>query len=219
MIHELSQEDSKGEKDEPSKRASRLPISAYRLPAGIHGLPRQYVAENQRWRLAAAAAELLAEIGLQRLTMRAIASRAAVARAVLYREFRDPAAALAEAFRLSAAEIRARVESSCEAAGTGDMAVSGLEAIAGSIAADSEVRALLGWEAAVASAEIASDRLHLLDEFALCLIRASGVNSRPRFERTRLCVEGGLALLVSESHHGQVVARDDLVLLVGSLTV
>jgi hypothetical protein len=38
-------------------------FAAYRLPSGRHHIPPELVAENQRWRLLGAAAEVLAERG------------------------------------------------------------------------------------------------------------------------------------------------------------
>jgi AcrR family transcriptional regulator len=199
-------------------KGSRLPISSYRLPPGVHGLSRQYVVGNQRWRLAMAAAELLAENGSRRLTMHAIAARAAIAPGVAYRHFRDPTAVIAEAFRLTAVEVRERIEGSCAAAEGGDGAVRGLEAVSALLATDKEFVALFGWEAAAVSVELAAVKLQMIDEFAHRLAGGRRSVAGEVVEVTRLRLEGVLALLVWTSERGCLVSPEELEVLLGANT-
>jgi AcrR family transcriptional regulator len=58
-----------------------------RLPAGRHGLPRSFVAHNQRLRVVAALLRLLPEHGYSALTIGHITREAGVSRAAFYEQF------------------------------------------------------------------------------------------------------------------------------------
>lgn len=59
------------------------------LPAGLHGLPPEQVAEHQRWRLLAAAGEVLLAHGYDGLTARRIVRCANVSSGTFYRHFEN----------------------------------------------------------------------------------------------------------------------------------
>ena len=69
-------------------KAAAPHFAAHKLPPGRHGLSREHVAENQRWRLLGAAAELLAEGGYRSLTTHKVAACAAVSFHTFYVHFR-----------------------------------------------------------------------------------------------------------------------------------
>jgi AcrR family transcriptional regulator len=58
-----------------------------RLPRGRHGLPREFVAQNQRERLLAALAACLEEKGYERTTVSAVGKRAGVSKSDFYKQF------------------------------------------------------------------------------------------------------------------------------------
>ena len=60
----------------------------FRLPPGRHGIAPEAVAQNQRWRLLGAAAEVLAEQGHVNTTSTRVSKRAGVSPAVTRMEFR-----------------------------------------------------------------------------------------------------------------------------------
>ena len=62
-------------------------FAEFRLPPGRHGIPPAAVAENQRWRLLGAAAEVLAERGHVRTTSTRVSKRAGVSPATFYQHF------------------------------------------------------------------------------------------------------------------------------------
>ncbi|HEV7481785.1 MAG TPA: helix-turn-helix domain-containing protein [Solirubrobacterales bacterium] len=62
-------------------------LAMARLPAGRHGLPREFVAHNQRLRLVAAMLRVLPERGYPALTIGHVTSEAAVSRAAFYQQF------------------------------------------------------------------------------------------------------------------------------------
>jgi len=58
-----------------------------RLPRGPHGLPRRFVADHQRRRLLAGAAQALAAHGYAEMTIEHVLTRAGVSRATFYENF------------------------------------------------------------------------------------------------------------------------------------
>jgi AcrR family transcriptional regulator len=62
-------------------------FAEFRLPPGRHGIPPAAVAENQRWRLLGAAAEVLAEQGHVQTTSTRVSKRAGVSPATFYQHF------------------------------------------------------------------------------------------------------------------------------------
>jgi AcrR family transcriptional regulator len=62
-------------------------FSEFRLPPGRHGISREEVARNQRWRLLGAIAEVLAEVGHQNTTSTRVSKRAGVSPATFYEHF------------------------------------------------------------------------------------------------------------------------------------
>lgn len=97
---------------EPGARG-RDRFSDYRLPPGRHGIPPSEVAENQRWRLIGAAAEVLAEHGPVRTTSTRVARRAAVSPATFYQHFDDVADCLLAAYRAEVDSIWDVVSEAC----------------------------------------------------------------------------------------------------------
>lgn len=73
--------------------------SANQLPRGKHGLPRTFVARNQRERLMAAVVECCALIGYQTMSVEDIICHAGVSRRTFYVNFRSKADAFASAYR------------------------------------------------------------------------------------------------------------------------
>jgi len=59
------------------------------LPSGRHGLPRSFVAANQRERIMTAVARTAAELGYGEMTVEAIIARAGVSRRTFYEHFKN----------------------------------------------------------------------------------------------------------------------------------
>lgn len=85
-----------------------------RLPRGRHGLPREFVAHNQRLRLLAALAECLEEKGYERTTVASIGKRAGVSKSDFYKQFESKDACFVAAYDDSVERMRARVLEACE---------------------------------------------------------------------------------------------------------
>lgn len=84
-----------------------------RLPRGRHGLPREYVAQNQRERLLTALAECLYERGYERTTVAAIGKRAAVSKSDFYKHFESKEACFLAAYDDVVERIRERLRAGC----------------------------------------------------------------------------------------------------------
>jgi AcrR family transcriptional regulator len=92
------------------------PPELARLPPGRHGLPREFVAHNQRERLIAGLAEAVAENGYSGTTISHITRHAAVSRRTFYEHFTTKDACFIAAYDLVMAELRERVAQAFEEA-------------------------------------------------------------------------------------------------------
>jgi len=99
-----------------------------RLPRGRHGLPREFVAQNQRGRLLASLAECLADKGYDGTTVSTIGQRAGVSKSDFYKQFESKDACFVAAYDDAVKRIRERVLAAC--AETDDWASGVLGALA-----------------------------------------------------------------------------------------
>jgi AcrR family transcriptional regulator len=88
-------------------------FTSFKLPPGRHGLSREHVAESQRWRLLAAAVELLADGEYRSLTSSKIARRAAVSSRAFYDHFQNVEECLAAAAEAGAESLELAVHLGC----------------------------------------------------------------------------------------------------------
>jgi AcrR family transcriptional regulator len=91
------------------------PPELARLPPGRHGLPREFVAHNQRERLIAGLAEAIAENGYSGTTIAHITRHAAVSRRTFYEHFTSKDECFVVAYDTVMAELRERVAAAFEA--------------------------------------------------------------------------------------------------------
>jgi AcrR family transcriptional regulator len=87
-----------------------------RLPRGRHGLPPEFVAQNQRERLIAALIEALYEVGYQKTTVSLIGQRAAVSKSDFYKHFASKHDCFHAAYDVSIERIREQVTAACDEA-------------------------------------------------------------------------------------------------------
>lgn len=101
-----------GDSIRPPALGDGLPaeIALARLPAGRHGLPRSFVARNQRVRLLAAMLRLLPEHGYPALTIGQLTSEAGVSRAAFYGQFSGKEECFLAAYEVASRWLRERVE-------------------------------------------------------------------------------------------------------------
>ena len=184
-----------------AKVGRNLPFRAFDFPAGGTGLPPEHVVESQRWRLLAAAGEVLAENGYARTGSADIAERAGVSRSTFYSQFENVEACLLAAYEMAADCIVDLVSGSCDhtrdPAGRLGIAV---DAALGFLAEDPTTVRLLGSEAPAGVPAIAAARETFLGRLAELLRAArapdgSLAGGPPEIERSLV---GGALALVSE---------------------
>jgi AcrR family transcriptional regulator len=88
-----------------------------RLPAGRHGLPAEFVAQNQRARLMIASVELVAERGYTRVTVEAVVSRAKVSKRTFYQQFSGLWDCLCAAYTVTSERFCETIAQACPSAG------------------------------------------------------------------------------------------------------
>jgi AcrR family transcriptional regulator len=93
-------------------------LAMARLPAGRHGLPREFVAHNQRLRLVAAMLRVLPQHGYPALTIGHITGEAGVSRAAFYQQFAGKEECFLTTYDLASEWFCGRVERAV--AGEGD---------------------------------------------------------------------------------------------------
>lgn len=151
----------------------RPPFSAYRLPPGRHGIPPEEVAENQRWRLLGAAAEVLAEEGYVRTTSSRIAKAAGVSSATFYTHFDNLGACLLAAYEASAECVVEVAATACEEDEARPTRLGeSVEATLAFLAAEPAVAKLLAAEAPAGEESITRARGRLLERLARLLAAA-----------------------------------------------
>jgi AcrR family transcriptional regulator len=89
--------------------AQQLAAGKDRLPPGRHGLPRTFVAENQRERLLNGVVEAVAERGYNATTIGAIAEAAKISRRTFYEHFEGKEACFLAAYEMIDDYVRGSV--------------------------------------------------------------------------------------------------------------
>lgn len=86
-----------------------------RLPAGRHGLPREFIAQNQRERIVTALVDTVAERGYNATTVANITKAASVSRRTFYEHFADKEACFLVAYEMVADHITTSMRAAAEA--------------------------------------------------------------------------------------------------------
>jgi AcrR family transcriptional regulator len=137
--------------DTPVENGEEYPPELARLPPGRHGLPREFVAHNQRERLIAGLAEAIAENGYAGTTIAHITRHAAVSRRTFYEHFAGKDECFVAAYDTVMAQLRERVAQAFEAEDDWPHAVkAGIGAMLRFLAAEPNLARLCMVEALVA---------------------------------------------------------------------
>lgn len=91
---------------EAASRSGPSFLGEARLPPGRHGLPRTYVAENQRERLLNGVVEAVAEHGYEATTIGRIVAAATISRRTLYEHFPGKEECFLAAYEMIDAHVR-----------------------------------------------------------------------------------------------------------------
>ncbi|HWM62638.1 MAG TPA: TetR/AcrR family transcriptional regulator [Solirubrobacterales bacterium] len=102
----------KGGKKPKAKAAA--PAASPRLPAGRHGLPREFIVQNQRERIITALVDTVAERGYNETTVAHITKAASVSRRTFYEHFADKEACFLAAYEMVSDHIRASMQAAAE---------------------------------------------------------------------------------------------------------
>jgi AcrR family transcriptional regulator len=137
--------------DTSIESVEEYPPELARLPPGRHGLPREFVAHNQRERLIAGLAEAIAENGYAGTTIAHITRHAAVSRRTFYEHFASKDECFVAAYDTVMTELRERVGQAFEEEADWPHAVkAGIGAMLGFLAAEPNLARLCMVEALVA---------------------------------------------------------------------
>jgi AcrR family transcriptional regulator len=196
-------------------RAPRA-FSDFRLPPGRHGISPEAVAENQRWRLLGAAAEVLAERGHVNTTSTRVSKVAGVSPATFYRHFDDIGACLLASYEAAAGCVWDIVSDACadERIGWPHRLGVGVASALRFLAVEPATAHLLGAEPPAGESAIADARSASIERLAGLL--ASGRELRPveapalPAGTERHLVSGAVAIYAEQVAAGEVERLPEL---------
>ena len=200
-----------GERDRFQPQAfAELPaeLALSRLPAGRHGLPRSFVAGNQRLRVIAAMLQVLTQRGYAEITIGDLTGEAAVSRQAFYAQFASKEECFLAAYDLAGGWLCERMELALDPETSWPERVrDGLAEILRRLAENPALARLLTVEAARASTASRARQRASLSHLA-GLLRA-GRPDRPALpdELEELLLAGALALVaryVEDDHAEQL---------------
>ena len=164
-----------------------------RLPAGSHGIPPELVARNQRERIFAALAEVIAERGYQRTSVARISAAAGVSTRSFYRQFADKTECVLAFHERSQERLLSTLREPCEEGGElADLVRRSLDAGLRMLATEPALAQLLTLEAPAAGGRIARRHFDWLGAYA-----ALPPERRPS-RATELTLVGGIASRIAE---------------------
>ena len=189
---------AKGKRKKAAEPASETSASP-RLPAGRHGLPREFIAQNQRERIITALVDTVAERGYNATTVAHITKTASVSRRTFYEHFADKEACFLAAYEMVADHIR---DSMQVAAGAFEEWPQKVRAALGTmlsfLAGEPELARVCMIEPVAAGGEIAAKHRASMQGFVEILKagRPEHSGERPLPEATEATLVGGIVSLV-----------------------
>ena len=178
--------------------ASEKETSSIRLPAGRHGLPREFIAQNQRERIITALVDTVAERGYNATTVANITKAASVSRRTFYEHFADKEACFLAAYEMVAEHIAASMRAAAESFDEWPQKVrAALATLLRFLAGEPELARVCMIEPIAAGGEIAAR--HRASMQALVEILKAGRpehGGRPLPEATEETLVGGIVSLV-----------------------
>ncbi|MBO0746703.1 MAG: TetR/AcrR family transcriptional regulator [Acidimicrobiaceae bacterium] len=176
--------------------------AALPLPRGHHGLSREYIAHDQRERLMAATADLVAERGYAPVTVEEIIGRARVSRRAFYEHFRSKQDCFLATQQVASDELKRRVvEAASEEREWAERVRSGVGGAIRFFAEEPRLARLLLIESRHAGSE-AAERLRLLLEAASSQLAARGTRGGGVAEGTDDVIAAGAVSIVTRALDG-----------------
>jgi AcrR family transcriptional regulator len=185
-----------------------------RLPAGRHGLPREFIAQNQRERIITALVDTVAEHGYNATTVAHITKAASVSRRTFYEHFADKEACFLAAYEMVADHIRDSMQVAAEAFEEWPQKVrAALGTMLSFLAGEPELARVCMIEPVAAGGEIAAKHRASMQGFVEILKagRPEHSGERPLPEATEATLVGGIvSLIVREINAGRTEQLEDL---------
>jgi AcrR family transcriptional regulator len=188
-----------GEAKSASSASSPAGAASPRLPAGRHGLPREFVTQNQRERIITALVDTVAERGYNATTVAHITKAASVSRRTFYEHFADKEACFLAAYEMVVDHIRASMRAAAESFGDWPQKVrAALATMLRFLAAEPELARLCMIEPVAAGGEIAARHRATMQGFVEILKagRPEHSGERPLPEATEETLVGGIVSLI-----------------------
>lgn len=199
-------------KGKPAK-AEAAP-AAPRLPAGRHGLPREFIAQNQRERIITALVDTVAERGYSGTTVAHITKAAGVSRRTFYEHFADKEACFLAAYEMVAGHIRDSMQVAAQAFEEWPQQVrAALATMLRFLAGEPELARVVMIEPVAAGGEIAARHRESMQGFVEILKagRPQHGGERPLPEATEATLVGGIvSLIVREINAGRTAGLEQL---------
>jgi len=196
--------------EEPAATVASSP----RLPAGRHGLPREFVVQNQHERIVTALVDTVAERGYNATTVANITKAASVSRRTFYEHFADKEACFLAAYEMVADHLRASMQAAAESFEEWPQKVrAALATMLRFLAGEPELARLCMIEPVAAGGEIAAR--HRASMQALIEILRAGrpvlAGDRVLPEATEETLVGGIvSLIVREISSGRTEQLEEL---------
>jgi AcrR family transcriptional regulator len=201
----------KGKKE---SEAATEPAASPRLPAGRHGLPREFIVQNQRERIITALVDTIAERGYNATTVAHITQAASVSRRTFYEHFSDKEACFLAAYEMVAGHIRESMQVAAEAFEDWPQKVrAALATMLRFLAAEPELARVCMIEPIAAGGEIAERHRQSMQGFVEILKagRPQHSGERPLPEATEATLVGGIvSLIVREINAGRTEQLEEL---------
>lgn len=168
-----------------------------RLPPGRHGLPREFVIQNQRERLAAAMIATVAERGYHATTIAHIAELAGISRRTFYGYFSDKEACFSDTYEMVAEFLLGAMAEEGESEKRWAPRVRAeLAALLAVFAANPDLARFALAAPPAAGGEIAAKYRSFLDRLLAALTEGRPGNTRRPSEAAEHGVAGGTAALI-----------------------
>jgi AcrR family transcriptional regulator len=194
--------------------AAEAAPSSSRLPAGRHGLPREFIAQNQRERIITALVDTVAERGYNATTVAHITKAASVSRRTFYEHFADKEACFLAAYEMVADHIRDSMQVAAEAFEEWPQKVrAALGTMLSFLAGEPELARVCMIEPIAAGGKVAAKHRASMQGFIEILKagRPEHSGERPLPEATEATLVGGIvSLIVREINAGRTEQLEDL---------
>jgi AcrR family transcriptional regulator len=171
-----------------------------RLPPGRHGLPREFVVENQRRRIAAGLIAVVVEQGYNASTVTQIVAAAGVSRRTFYNYYADKQEAFFDVYRqVSDFLLESMTRSGADATGWGARVRVELAALLDALAANPDLARFCLAVPPAAGGDIAMVQREFLARLMEVLAESRPKRARKTTDASEYAIAGGLAALILEA--------------------